>query len=78
MPIAVGSGESFPLRGSIDRVDEAGETALMFAADKCDRETLRMLLKAEAKLKIDGIASTARSGVQTFLGAAAAKPARGA
>ena len=34
----------------VNRKDEKQNTALMFAADKCDRETLRMLLKAGAKL----------------------------
>ena len=34
----------------VNQKDEKQNTALMFAADKCDRETLRMLLKAGAKL----------------------------
>jgi HEAT repeat protein len=34
----------------VNAKDEKQNTALMFAADKCDRETLRMLLKAGAKL----------------------------
>jgi hypothetical protein len=34
----------------VNQQDEKQNTALMFAADKCDRETLRMLLKAGAKL----------------------------
>ncbi len=34
----------------VNAVDEKQNTALMFAADGCDRETLRMLLKAGAKL----------------------------
>jgi HEAT repeat protein/ankyrin repeat protein len=34
----------------VNQQDEKKNTALMFAADKCDRETLRMLLKAGAKL----------------------------
>ena len=33
----------------VNQKDEKQNTALMFAADKCDRETLRMLLKAGAK-----------------------------
>ncbi len=33
----------------VNKEDEKKNTALMFAADKCDRETLRMLLKAGAK-----------------------------
>lgn len=34
----------------VNQQDAQQNTALMFAADKCDRETLRMLLKAGAKL----------------------------
>jgi HEAT repeat protein len=34
----------------VNQVDENKNTALMFAADKCDRQTLRMLLKAGARL----------------------------
>lgn len=34
----------------VNQQDEQQNTALMFAADKCDRQTLRMLLKAGAKL----------------------------
>jgi HEAT repeat protein len=34
----------------VNKTDEKQNTALMFAADTCDRETLRMLLKAGAKL----------------------------
>ena len=34
----------------VNQKDEKENTALMFAADKCDRETLRMLLKAGAKV----------------------------
>jgi HEAT repeat protein len=34
----------------VNQQDEKQNTALMFAADKCDRETLRMLLKAGARL----------------------------
>lgn len=34
----------------INQQDEKKNTALMFAADKCDRQTLRLLLKAGAKL----------------------------
>ena len=33
----------------VNQQDEKKNTALMFAADKCDRETLRLLLKAGAK-----------------------------
>jgi uncharacterized protein len=33
----------------VNAVDEKKNTALMFAADKCDRETLRLLLKAGAQ-----------------------------
>ena len=33
----------------VNQKDEKQNTALMFAAGKCDRETLRMLLKAGAK-----------------------------
>jgi len=35
---------------NVNAKDEKQNTPLMFAADKCDRETLRMLLKAGAKL----------------------------
>ncbi len=34
----------------VNQQDEKKNTALMFAADKCDRQTLRLLLKAGAKL----------------------------
>ena len=34
----------------VNQVDEQKNTALMFAANNCDRQTLRMLLKAGAKL----------------------------
>jgi hypothetical protein len=34
----------------VNRLDEKKNTALMFAAPKCDRQTLRMLLKAGAKV----------------------------
>jgi HEAT repeat protein len=34
----------------VNKTDEKQNTPLMFAADTCDRETLRMLLKAGAKL----------------------------
>jgi HEAT repeat protein len=34
----------------VNQVDQNKNTALMFAADSCDRETLRMLLKAGARL----------------------------
>jgi ankyrin repeat protein len=34
----------------VNQADEQKNTALMFAADKCDRQTLRLLLKAGAKL----------------------------
>jgi ankyrin repeat protein len=34
----------------VNQQDENKNTALMFAADKCDRQTLRMLLKAVAKV----------------------------
>lgn len=34
----------------VNQLDENRNTALIFAADKCDRQTLRMLLKAGAKL----------------------------
>lgn len=34
----------------VNQVDEKKNTALMFAADKCDRQTLRLLLKAGAKV----------------------------
>ena len=35
---------------NVNAQDEKQNTPLMFAADNCDRETLRMLLKAGAKL----------------------------
>jgi ankyrin repeat protein len=34
----------------VNAADEKKNTALMFAADRCDRQTLRMLLKAGAKV----------------------------
>jgi ankyrin repeat protein len=34
----------------VNQTDENGNTALMFAADKCDRFTLKLLLAAGAKV----------------------------
>ena len=34
----------------LNQVDENGNTALMFAADKCDRATVRLLISAGAKI----------------------------
>jgi hypothetical protein len=36
----------------VNQIDENKNTALMFAADTCDRQTLRLLLKAGAKLNL--------------------------
>ena len=51
----------------VNAQDEKQNTSLMFAADKCDRETLRMLLKAGAKLNAKNWAGlTALTGGHRF------------
>jgi HEAT repeat protein len=54
-------------RADVNQVDENKNTALMFAAGNCDRQTVRMLLKAGAKLNArNGLGLTAlESGIVT-------------
>jgi HEAT repeat protein len=64
----------------VNQVDENKNTALMFAAGKCDRQTVRMLLKAGAKLNArngSGLTAlemgivTGNSGVEELIAAGA-------
>jgi ankyrin repeat protein len=64
----------------VNQVDENKNTALMFAVDKCDRQTVRLLLKAGAKLNarnqsgltaLEGGIVTGNAGVEELIAAGA-------